>query len=161
MVTINPPISHTTISTTDWGIPVTNQVNANTTAIASDASKIATNTADISAMKPTPWTNLVLQNGFTQYASGQVCQYRKIGDIVYIRGACNMPTLSATTTLTTLPVGFRPITSLEFFALYWDWPTSTRKLQAISVNPNGAVAAIDASANVIMNINSLIFSTLA
>jgi hypothetical protein len=92
---INPPVTHTVISTQQWGIPITNQVNLNT--------------ADIAAMKPTAWTNATLINGWIT-ASGTP-QYRKIGDNVQIRG--NVGQGSQGSVITNIPAGFRPP-----FALY-------------------------------------------
>lgn len=55
-----------------------------------------------------PWTPLTLQSGWTAI-SGEVPSYRKIGDIVYLRGSATINGLYAMGyPLTTLPVGFRP-----------------------------------------------------
>lgn len=102
------PISKTIISTTAWGIPITDQVNANA--------------ADIAAMKPTAWTNLTFQNGWAA-SGGSVCQYRKVGDMVQLRGLIGGgPT--GVSTIATLPVGFRPyrenyITTLTYTGTSW------------------------------------------
>lgn len=45
MATIPLPVSKTIISTSVWGIPITNQVNTNTNGI-------ATNTSDLATLKP-------------------------------------------------------------------------------------------------------------
>lgn len=89
-MTVTPPSTHTKISTTAWGIPLTNQVNANT-----------------DALTPTAWTAVTFQNGWSNFGAGlQVAQYRKIGDVVEVRGVIGGGT-SATVAFT-LPVGFRP-----------------------------------------------------
>jgi hypothetical protein len=50
------------------------------------------------------WTNLTLASGWTPRA-GAVPQYRMVGDVVQLRGRA----LGAAGTITTLPVGFRPV----------------------------------------------------
>ena len=56
----------------------------------------------------TGWVNMTLNTGWTMndYAS-ELPQYRKIGNIVYLRGLINA-TSAAGTIITTLPNGFRP-----------------------------------------------------
>jgi hypothetical protein len=63
--------------------------------------------AALNALIPTTWTNVTFQNGWVNYGAGQQnAQYRKIGDLVYLRGGIKSGTngLAAFT----LPVGFRP-----------------------------------------------------
>ena len=72
------------ISAVDFGQPVANQLNA---------------------LAPTAWTNLTLQNSWTALTA---CQYRKVNDIVYVRGSMQNGTPAAGTVLATLPSGFRP-----------------------------------------------------
>ena len=61
---------------------------------------------------PTPWANVTFQNGWTnQAAPYQTCQYRKVGDIVYLRGM--MINGTAGTVAFTLPAGFRPPLTIE------------------------------------------------
>ena len=83
------PVTKTIISTTAFGIPVVDWINANT---------------------PTPWTNPTLTNGWTQ-ANGRV-SYRKVGDVVSLRGSVRGGT--AGTAMMTLPVGFRPAYNEQF-----------------------------------------------
>lgn len=108
MATIPRPITKTVISSPSWGIPITDQVNANTT--------------DIAALKPTAWTNVTFQNGWTNISP--VVQYRKIGDIVYIRGTIGGGSLS--TNAFNLPVGFRTPYKLDistgtYSGSVWAW----------------------------------------
>ena len=57
---------------------------------------------------PTPWMGVTFQNGWSDYASGfQTCQYRSIGDIVYIRGLMKGGTIGAQVAFV-LPTGLRP-----------------------------------------------------
>jgi len=87
------PITKSIISTTAWGIPITDQVNANTT--------------DIAALKPTAWTNLTLLNGWNSTLNTQtIPQLRKVGDNVQVRGAVSSGTPGSI--IFTFPAGFRP-----------------------------------------------------
>ena len=60
----------------------------------------------------TPWIAPTLLNGWANLgAPWQVAQYRKVGDIVYLRGVITNPTPVATNAssgMFTLPTGFRP-----------------------------------------------------
>ncbi len=106
---INRPTTKTIISTNGWGIPITDQVNANTT--------------DVAALKAVvPWINLTLVNGWQAAAPTMTPQYRKIGDNIQMRGSI---TGGATgSTIATLPVGYRPfqefhIPSMGFNGASW------------------------------------------
>lgn len=88
---ITVPVVGQEISAGTFGIPVATEVNRLTTLTA-----------------PTAWTNPVYTNGWAGLTSSgiQPAQYRKIGDIVYIRG--NIYGGSLGVSAFTLPVGFRP-----------------------------------------------------
>lgn len=96
---ITRPITRTTISTTGWGIPITDEVNSLRTAVTA-------------LQTPGVWTTPTYQNGWVEYAPGRGAQYRKIGDIVYIRGVIKSGT--AGMAAFTLPVGFRPNPDVSF-----------------------------------------------
>lgn len=56
----------------------------------------------------TGWIDLTLAEGIESYSANQKPQYRKIGKIVFIRGAVtNIP--ERNTVIATLPIGFRPV----------------------------------------------------
>ena len=56
---------------------------------------------------PPAWNSLPFGTNWGNYGAGyQVCQYRKIGDVVSLRGLAHAS--AASTTLGTLPAGFRP-----------------------------------------------------
>lgn len=98
MATINRPTTLTQVSTTAWGIPITDQVNANTTAIASGA--------------PGAWVSMTLVNGWTNFGSGySITMYRKRGDMVDLKGT--MQGGASSSIFTTMPVGFRPVSNLQ------------------------------------------------
>jgi hypothetical protein len=60
---------------------------------------------------PPAWTPMgSLQNGWVYQGSGSQCMYRKIGDMVSVRGCIKNPTamtLPSSSTFFTMPVGFR------------------------------------------------------
>jgi hypothetical protein len=75
---------------------------------------------------PTAWTAVTFLNGWSNYGSGfQTMQYRKVGDIVYLRGFVKGGT--ASTAVFALPVGYRPPATTRFATLntgvttgYWE-----------------------------------------
>lgn len=94
------PVTQTKISTANWGIPVTDAINALQ--------------AFQDANKPTPWVNATLQNGWVAAASGGI-QYRKAADVVSVRGRVDFPgggNGPAWVPIFTLPTGFRPSVSI-------------------------------------------------
>jgi hypothetical protein len=76
-------------------------------------------TGAVPAPNPTPaWQNLTLVSGWTAYGAPYLTpQYRLIGDEVELRGAvknATAMTLPSPSTVTTLPVGYRPPGNQEF-----------------------------------------------
>ena len=64
----------------------------------------------------TGWTAVTFQNSWANYGAGyQGVEYRKVGDMVQLRGVLNTAGTSATAAFT-LPVGFRPLASLSISA---------------------------------------------
>jgi hypothetical protein len=102
------PISRTKIATAPWGIPITNEVNRLTTQ--SDK-----NTTDVAALKTatatTAWAAVSLLNGWV-VSPGSPVMYRKIGDIVYLKG--RMQSGAMLQNAFVLPVGFRPPITQQF-----------------------------------------------
>lgn len=98
---INRPTTKTIISTTGWGIPITDQVNANTT--------------DIANVKQGAWANLTLMNGWIQTAAPHPpCRYSKLGNFVCVQIACGNG--GSGTVIANLPAGFRPVYTFTFLA---------------------------------------------
>jgi hypothetical protein len=60
---------------------------------------------------PPGWTPVTFQNGWVNFDTVRTVQYRKIGDVVTLRGVCKSGTVGYGTPIFTLPVGFRPPTS--------------------------------------------------
>lgn len=79
----------------------------------------------------TPWTAPTLLNSWTNYGAGfQACQYRRVGDVVQIRGLIQ----SGTSTIFTMPTGFRPPAILMFRQ-----ECATYKGCRVDVNTGGSV----------------------
>jgi len=63
--------------------------------------------ACLAELQPTAWTAVTFQNGWVNMgAPYQDAQYRKVGDVVQLRGMMKSGTI--TTAAFSLPVGFRP-----------------------------------------------------
>lgn len=64
------------------------------------------------AVSDSGWNALPLSEGVEAYATTQIPQYRKIGKVVFIRGA--VKGITATGTIATLPAGYRPAATMPF-----------------------------------------------
>lgn len=103
MAVIPIPVTKTLIASAAWGIPLTNQLNTNTT--------------DIAALKAVPaWTNATLQNGWVSVAP--TVAYCKLGYIVYVRGM--LASGANGSVVFTLPVGFRVPANMSVSTAYLD-----------------------------------------
>jgi len=127
------PVTKTKIATVPWGIPITNEVNRLTT-----------------ATTPSAWIAPTFLNGWVNFGSGQqVAQYRKVGDLVYLRGVVKSGTLGASAF--NLPAGYRPPLDLAFAV------SSAGAFGNIAVNATGDV--IPANGNVVsFHFNGVCFS---
>lgn len=95
-------------------------------------------TALEAATTPTTWTDVTFSNSWVNYGLGeQDVQYRKIDDMVQLRGVMKSGTVGATAF--NLPVGFRPPTNV-----YVDVPSN---------NAHGQVR-ITALGNVLLTVGS-------
>jgi hypothetical protein len=106
---------------------------------------------------PGAWTALGLQNNWVSYDGGVTYahpQYRKVGDIVYVRGLIKNGTITNGTPVANLPVGFRPPLQLHFPTVSNDAFTLLRILS------NGDITVgVGANAGW-LSINGLHFSTV-
>lgn len=56
------------------------------------------------------WQDITLQNGFTARTGDEFKpQYRKIGNVVYVKGQVTIPSHNSTVVMCQLPSGYRPI----------------------------------------------------
>lgn len=75
--------------------------------------EVLTNTDLNASLASTAWTGVTFANAWVDFgASHQAVQYRKVGDIVQVRGLMKSGTIAATAF--TLPSGFRPPALLYF-----------------------------------------------
>lgn len=105
------PVTKTIISSTAFGIPVADFVNANT---------------------PTPWVNASYLNGWTT-ADTRPAQYCKVGPVVYLRGVVSGGTLGMSVFL--LPQGHTPVNGTDFAVICG--PSATHG--ALSITQSGNV----------------------
>lgn len=121
------PVTKTLISSSSWGIPITDEVNRLTPLV--------------DAAKPTAWTNLTLQNGWTASTASMAPQYRKVGDMVQIRGSVGGG--SPGTTIVTLPAGFRSFQDINQVSAMYNG--ATWLFAVLSVYPTTGVIAYHTS----------------
>lgn len=66
----------------------------------------------VAQLNAKPWTAVTFSNGWVNFGAGyQAVQYRKVGDMVQVRGVMKSGTLAATAF--TLPAGHTPPAALE------------------------------------------------
>ncbi|EPI9234528.1 hypothetical protein ACTD34_002888, partial [Yersinia enterocolitica] len=90
-------------------------------------------------MTNTPWINLTLQNGWVT-ANGYRSVCRKINGMVYIDIHITSGTFTNWTTVTTLPAGYRPLTTMVLSSLA---TFSLPNLPKIYIQPTGEVQLLD------------------
>ena len=61
----------------------------------------------------TAWTGVTFTGAWVNFGATSVVEYRKVGDVVTIRGLCK----SGSGDIFTLPVGFRPLSGNQVFAV--------------------------------------------
>lgn len=96
-------------------------------------------------VNPTAWTAVTFLNSWVNHGgANQACAYRKVGDVVEIRGLAKSGTI--TQAVFTLPAGFRPPGNL-FFA-----SNSNDAFGSLAVQSGGNVVAA-AGSNVFFSLN--------
>ena len=91
----------------------------------------------VAVPNPTPaWLPFPFAANWQNYPGFQAAQYRRIGDIVHLRGLAQQ-LASAGTTIGTLPVGYRPPASILFPVWAGDPGASVR----MDINASGVVSA--------------------
>lgn len=125
-MSISRPITKTTIATAAWGWPITDEVNRLTALTAASA-----------------WTQVTFQNGWANAYGSSPVQYRKVGDMVQLRGMASGSTLRVAAF--TMPTGFRPPQDGAGFS--------------IPGNPNGGgwvSAYLNAGSNGVMAVDGMV-----
>lgn len=109
--------------------------------------------AVVDTITPTAWTAVTFQGAWVNFgAPYQVAQYRKIGDVVQMRGVIKSGALN--TAAMTLPVGFRPPATQQFATVSGGQPGY------ITVDVNGVVnPAVGLSTS--FDLSPCTFSTVA
>ena len=101
------------------------------------------------------WTAPTLTNGWLNFGSGfTVAGYRKIGDLVWLKGTVKSGTLGAA--MFTLPVGFRPLASGQTVNIV----ESNNLLGRVDVLSTGAVATGGVGSNAYVQLDGIVFSTI-
>ena len=82
------------------------------------------------------WLDLPLESGVSADGYSGKPQYRKIGNIVEIRGSISFTKASSgNTSLATLPEGFRPTGGI----IYWFAPCGGNTVQRLLIRSNGRI----------------------
>lgn len=93
----------------------------------------------LNAEEDTGWLPLTLQNGVEAYSTNQVPQYRKVGKIVFVRGAVKNIT-ARDTVIATLPAGFRPVGASHTYVQNTSQRTGNFAMYSrMIVNTSGAI----------------------
>lgn len=87
-----------------------------------------------SGVKDTGWIDLSISSGWSYQYDTDKPQYRKIGNIVYLRGLLNATT-SADSVIATLPSGYRPLGYFVRFAC----SLNQTEFANVQVNANGVI----------------------
>lgn len=115
---ISRPTTKSKISTTDWGIPVTDEVNRLTT-----------------VTTPGAWAAIILQSGYGGEAGFQLPQYRINGTACQLRGSVQPPASPNGKLMWTMPVNARPPTSTRVFATFYDSTAQLTKTVRADIDP--------------------------
>lgn len=127
---ITVPVTGSEISATAFGAPVANALNA---------------------IEPTAWTNVTFQNGWVNFgAPYQNVQYRKIGDIVYVRGMMKSGTINQIAF--TLPAGFRPPAEV-YLPTTSNAGSPTDTYATVTARIDGGMVPTPPGGNVYFNVN--------
>ena len=111
-------------------------------------------TAWVEVTCPGAWTAPTFQNSWVNYDGVEPAQYRKVGDIVELRGLVKNGTVGETTAIFTLPTGFRPPKRVRI-------PIVANSVFAwISVGTDGVVG-VGSGSNVWVALDAVAFSTVA
>jgi hypothetical protein len=109
--------------------------------------------ANLTTMTPTLWVAPTLLNSWVNYGlTYQVAQYRKVGDMVQIRGTIKSGTPPSI--VFNLPAGFRPPADIQLLG----WSSSGTAV--FSIVPNGDVTCL-ANTGATTHFTLLQFSTVA
>jgi hypothetical protein len=105
----------------------------------------------------TPWVALPFNGNWANFGSGfQVCQYRKEGDRVWLRGQA-VAGSSPPTQIATLPAGFRPVATI----LTMVGESSGAHHQRLDISTSGAMVITTPTVGFVYSLDNLSFSVSA
>lgn len=100
------------------------------------------------------WSNVSFNTGWTDYGgSYQTAQYKKVGDLVFLRGLVKR-TSGSSTTILTLPAGYRPPSQCLFPASSFD------AYARIDIDTSGNVIMMLGSPTNWVGLDGIVFSTV-
>lgn len=100
------------------------------------------------------WSNVSFNTGWTDYGgSYQTAQYKKVGDLVFLRGLVKR-TSGSSTTMLTLPAGYRPPAQCLFVGISFD------TLGRIDIDTSGNVIMMLGSPTNWVGLDGIVFSTV-
>jgi hypothetical protein len=101
------------------------------------------------------WTAVTYNTGWVDFdAAWTGAQYKKVGDLVFVRGMVKR-TSGVATVMFTLPAGYRPTKNIMFAQL------SNSAVARVDIYPDGTVNMLVGSATDWVNLNGIVFSTLS
>lgn len=100
------------------------------------------------------WTAVTYNTGWADYGSPWMgVSYKKVGDLVLVRGLC-VRSSGVATTIFTLPSGYRPANYIIFPQV------SADAFMRLDVQPDGQVVAYSGTPGTWINLTGIVFSTL-
>lgn len=124
----------------EWGVKVDQWNNDQDGTAAGLEARITALETRVTALElvttPTAWTRVTFENSWADADPTLQVYYRKVGDIVYIRGSAMHPTSGLGLAIFTLPAGFRPPFDMQANTIGF---TGTWQLAEFDVLTTGAV----------------------
>lgn len=99
------------------------------------------------------WLDITLSGNVQAYSSGTQPQYRKIGNVVYLRGAVKNIT-AANTTIGVLPTGYRPISMSHNYIQLTSAESDSPNFARLKVGTDGAIVMEAISTGITATYNS-------
>lgn len=101
------------------------------------------------------WVNLSLGSGWTNHGSAfNVAQYKKVGDLVFLRGMVTASSWSTTPILATMPENFRPLAQVMYACM-----GNANATVRIDVEAGGALRWVSGGAGTLwISLSNIVFS---
>lgn len=111
------------------------------------------NNLDVTGRVGSAWANITFNTGWNSLSGYQVCQYKRVGDMIFLRGMAQRSS-GTETVLFTLPAGFRPPDD-EYLNVY-----TTSGPGVLAVAPTGNVSLMAGGAGWV-SLSCIVLSTAA